>query len=67
MPIPVAKHKCNECGKPTLQIIDAGDDRMTVQCTSCGDENEVEVDAFGDGGVVYWPQAYAAVLGGEDV
>ena len=63
LPIAVAKkHTCRECSKPYLQIIGASDDDMTVECTDCGTSYNVEIDAFDDGGIVYWPLARAATL-----
>jgi len=45
---------CRECGGE-LQVTDADDATMQVVCETCGDEYSVEPDAFGDGGVEYWP------------
>jgi hypothetical protein len=45
---------CRQC-RGALEIIDADDATMTVRCTDCQDEYQVETDAFQDGGVIYWP------------
>lgn len=52
--------KCRTCGGQ-LEIVAADDATMDVICTeaSCGDNYTVEPDAFGDGGITYWPQAMA--------
>lgn len=46
--------QCREC-QGTLTIIDADDATMTVECDDCGDVYLVETDAFGDGGMTYYP------------
>ena len=46
--------KCRSCGGQ-LEITDADDATMTVECCECGDFYLVETDAFGDGGVEYYP------------
>jgi len=56
--------RCREC-KKQLQIIDAGEDTLTVECTSCGEIYDLETDAFNDGGAHYWPLARAATLFGS--
>jgi hypothetical protein len=43
---------CRVCGG-TLQIVDADDATMTVEC-ECGEMYEVEHDAFGDGAMTYF-------------
>jgi len=45
---------CRSCGG-TLEIVDADDATMTVECTNeeCCDSYSVEPDAFGDGRVIY--------------
>jgi len=45
---------CRTCDG-TLEIIDADDVTMTVQCLDCGDCYPVETDAFHDGCMTYWP------------
>jgi hypothetical protein len=55
---------CRQCGGP-LTITDADDATMQVACDSCGDEYAVETDAFGDGGIEYWPAIMAELEGGE--
>ena len=55
---------CRQCGGP-LTITDADDATMQVACDSCGDEYAVEPDAFGDGGIEYWPAIMAELEGAE--
>ena len=47
--------RCRSCGG-TLEIVDADDATMTVQCldADCGDCYPVEPDAFGDGCMIYY-------------
>lgn len=49
---------CRECGG-ILHVIDATDVSLLVECSECGDSMSVEPDAFGDGGMEYWPQMMA--------
>jgi len=42
-----------------LEIIDADDATMTVECVECGDSYDVETDAFGDGCMTYYLGAMA--------
>lgn len=44
---------CRSC-QGNLEIIDADDATMTVECESCGDVYSVEPDAFGDGCMTYY-------------
>ena len=44
--------RCRTCGG-TLEIIDADDATMTVEC-ECGECYLVETDAFGDGCMTYY-------------
>jgi len=55
--------QCRTCGG-TLDIVDADDATMTVECTesTCADSYEVETDAFGDGCMTYWPAVMAKKL-----
>lgn len=46
---------CREC-RGELKIIDADDATLTVRCQQCGAEYLVEIDAFGDGGLHFWPE-----------
>lgn len=48
--------RCRECGG-SLEIVDADDATMLVECTNpeCSDSYEVETDAFGDGAAHYYP------------
>ena len=52
---------CRSCGGP-LDVIDADDATMTVACADCGDTYLVETDAFGDGGIDYYPAFMAEKL-----
>lgn len=54
---------CRECGGP-LRITDADDASMHVEC-ECGEEYVVEPDAFGDGGIEYWPAIMAELEAAE--
>lgn len=46
--------RCRLCGG-TLQVIDADDATMTVECLDeCGDTYLVEPNAFGDGCMTYY-------------
>lgn len=47
--------RCRDCGGE-LEIIEADDATMTVQCLECGESSIVETDAFGDGAIHYYPQ-----------
>ena len=55
---------CRSC-KGTLEIIDADDATMTVECIECGDSYQVETDAFGDGCMTYYVGFMAKREGGE--
>lgn len=58
---------CRSCRGP-LDIVDFDDVSMTVVCDNptCGDEYDVETDAFGDGCVTYYFQLVAErMLGGD--
>ncbi len=44
---------CRACGGE-LEIVDADDATMTVECQECDDTYLVETDAFGDGCVTYY-------------
>jgi transcription elongation factor Elf1 len=45
--------RCRSCGG-TLEITDADDATMLVECKKCGETYEVETDAFNDGGMTYY-------------
>jgi transcription elongation factor Elf1 len=66
-PIPVNPRdsRCREC-KGRLQVIEAEDDLMTVECTECGEIYNTEIDGLGDGGIDYWPRMMAAQLEEDD-
>ena len=57
--------RCHTCGGQ-LEIVDAGDATMSVECVQaeCGDSYVVEPDAFGDGAMTYYPAAMTEL--GED-
>ena len=42
---------CSKCDEGELEVIDADDVSMTVECGGCGACYPVEHDAFGDGGI----------------
>lgn len=44
---------CRDCGG-TLEITDADDATMFVECHECGTAYQVEPDAFGDGCMKYY-------------
>jgi hypothetical protein len=45
--------QCRSCAG-TLEITDADDATMSVECQECGDVDFVEPDAFGDGCMTYY-------------
>ena len=59
--------RCRECGGQ-LEIVDADDATMTVECTEprCGESYQVEPDAFGDGAMIYYVGIMAERLEGGD-
>jgi transcription elongation factor Elf1 len=57
--------KCRECGGQ-LEITDADDATMTVECLVCGEFYDVETDAFGDGAIHYYPNFMADRLAQGD-
>lgn len=60
--------RCRTCGS-ALDIVDADDATLSVECCECGDSYEVETDAFGDGCMTYYPAVMARKLDadGEDL
>jgi transcription elongation factor Elf1 len=44
---------CRSCGRE-LEVVDADDATMAVECTECGDSYQVETDAFSDGCMTYY-------------
>src|SRR6266849_6822827 len=58
--------RCRECGG-SLEIIDADDTGMTVEC-DCGEVYLVEPDAFGDGAMKYFLGVHAERMqeGGDE-
>jgi hypothetical protein len=58
--------RCRTCGG-TLEIVDADDATMTVECLGeCGDSYKVEPDAFGDGCMTYYVGMMAERMEGGD-
>ena len=53
MRVDPADGTCRSCGN-LLEITDADDATMTVECQECGDCYQVEPDAFGDGCMKYY-------------
>ena len=49
---------CGACGGQ-MMVTAADDATMDIECSECGDGHTVEPDFFGDGGIIYWPQAMA--------
>lgn len=49
---------CRSC-HGELEIIDADDATMTVECQECADSYLVESDAFGDGCMTYYVEFLA--------
>ena len=45
--------RCRTCGSQ-LDVVDADDISMHVVCVECGEEYDVETDAFGDGCMTYY-------------
>ena len=56
---------CRTCGC-ALQIVDADDATMSVECIECGDSYLVEPDAFGDGCMKYYVGFMASRTEGGD-
>ena len=57
--------RCRSCGGE-LEITDTDDATMTVECTQCGDEYQVEPDAFGDGAQDYYVEAHCEQLRSQE-
>ena len=57
--------RCRTCDSQ-LEIVDADDATMTVECIECGDSYPVETDAFGDGCMTYYVGFMAARMEGGD-
>jgi hypothetical protein len=55
---------CRSCGG-ALEVIDADDGTMTVECEECRDAYPVEPDAFGDGCMTYYVGFMAGKEGGD--
>jgi hypothetical protein len=57
---------CRSCGGP-LDILDTDDVSMNVACAECGDNYDVETDAFGDGCMKYYfPIVSSALMAAVD-
>jgi DNA-directed RNA polymerase subunit RPC12/RpoP len=56
---------CRSC-RGQLEIIDADDATMTVECQECGESYLVEPDAFGDGCMTYYVGFLAQREGSDD-
>jgi hypothetical protein len=65
MRVDPADGRCRECGGE-LDITDADDATMTVECSECGVSYLVETDAFNDGCMTYYVPFMAAKLAGGD-
>ena len=48
--------RCRSCNGQ-LEVVGADDATLDVECRECGDGYTVELDAFNDGGITYWPAA----------
>jgi transcription elongation factor Elf1 len=57
--------RCRTCGSQ-LDIVDADDCSLHVECVECGDSYEVETDAFNDGCMTYYPAVMARKMMEED-
>jgi transcription elongation factor Elf1 len=57
--------RCRSCAG-TLEITDADDATMTVECSDCGDSYLVETDAFGDGAIDYYVRFMAQRFAHEE-
>lgn len=55
---------CSECGG-ALVVTDADDISLLVECEECGEVRTMETDAYGDGGIEYWPAIMAELEGGQ--
>ena len=69
IPVDLDDGCCRSCGGE-LRIFDADDCILEVECANeeCLDAYSVEPDAFGDGGITYWPRAmtlFCDAAGGE--
>lgn len=53
--------RCRTCDS-TLEITDADDATMFVECQECGDAYLVETDAFGDGCMHYYVEFMVSKL-----
>ena len=62
MMIDLKDGRCRSCGSQ-LQVVDADDISLTVECCECGDEYAVEPDAFGDGCMTYYAPFMARQMG----
>ena len=58
IPVPPERLRCADCDGE-MQVVDADDISLFVECVDCESEIRVEVDALGDGGIDYWPRITA--------
>lgn len=66
MRVNLADGRCRTCGGP-LDVLDHDDVSMNVACADCGDNYDVEPDAFGDGCLTYHvPLQIRRLLGAND-
>jgi hypothetical protein len=50
---------CRQCGGHLI-VTEADDDTLIACCLDCKEQFVVEPDAFGDGGMTYWPAMMAS-------
>lgn len=53
---------CWQC-QGQLNVVDADDCSLTVDCLECEETFQVETDALNDGAIVYWPRMMAELEG----
>ena len=53
--------RCRACGG-VLEITAVDDSTMEVECAECSETYLVETDAFGDGGMHYYPEFMARMM-----
>ena len=64
MRVDLSDGSCHKCGG-VLEIVDADDATMTIECYDCGESSLVETDAFGDGCFKYYVPFMAAMQANE--
>ena len=65
MHVDPADGTCRTCGG-CLEIAEADDATMLVECEDCGESYSVEPDAFGDGCMKYYVPFMAETEGGDE-